>query len=228
MVAATEQLLDVGLYTPAEAAFYARVQTRLINRWLYGGREGEAVLRPQFESTDAKLLTFLDFVQTLAVREIRSKCRLPLQKIRAGIERARDKYGKPYPLAMEHTTYLYGRELVIRLDEDRMVQVSGRHADQEMMTPIIELYMLDLSFGADRLAREYTAFKSNEYRVTMDPRLRFGEPMLPSCGYSARALWEACIAEGSMQAAAEAYGVKLEEVELAYRYYDHLQGNVAA
>lgn len=228
MVAAPEQLLGVGLYTPAEAAFYARVQTRLMIRWLYGGRAGDPVFTPQLDGSDRKLVTFLDFVQALAVRDIRAKYDVPLQKIREGIERAKNEYGKPYPLAMKHTAYLYGRDLVIRLGEDHLVQLTGRHAGNQMITRVVELYMRDLAFDEEQLAREYTPFTWNSNRITMNPHRRFGEPMVTSCGYTARALWEACIAEGGMDAAAEAYGVTVPEVELAYRYYDYLQGNVAA
>ncbi len=62
----------------------------------------------------------------------------------------------------------------------------------------------------------------------MHPDRRFGEPLVTSCGYTARALFESYHAEGGVAAAAEAYGVTREEVELACSYFDHLQGNSAA
>lgn len=57
----------------------------------------------------------------------------------------------------------------------------------------------------------------------MDPKVRFGEPVIATCGYSALTLWNAVKAEGSIKAAAEIYGVETKEVELACSYFDYLQ-----
>ena len=42
----------------------------------------------------------------------------------------------------------------------------------------------------------------------MDPRERFGEPVVERCGYAASTLWEACEIEGGVEEAAKAYGVR--------------------
>jgi hypothetical protein len=62
----------------------------------------------------------------------------------------------------------------------------------------------------------------------MNPHKRLGEPFLPSCGYTAQALWESTLAEGSADRAAKAYGVEIGDVELACEYIDHLTGCDAA
>jgi uncharacterized protein (DUF433 family) len=228
MVAASSELLGVGLYTPEEAALYARVSSRMMTRWLYGSAVGEAVMRPQIEDQQERLVTFLDFVQTLAVRAVRLDHRVPLQKIRHAIEKAEREYDVPYPLARMHTTYLLGTELVIKLREDEYVQLSGKHKDNRLITKVAEFYMIDLTFNTQGLASAYRPFKWGNLEIKMDPKIRFGEPLVSTCGYSARALWEAFKSEGSLEAAAEAYGVKTEEVEAGCRYFDHVLGSSAA
>lgn len=223
MVSSTEHQLGLGLYTPAEAALYARVPTQLLSRWLFGSSVGQPVLHPQIASSGQKIVTFLDFVQAMAIRAIRLEHRMPLTKIRAAVEKARSDYGVEHPFATRHKTYLYGGELVIRLKGDELVQVSGKHAHNRMITEVVELYMHDLTFDTAGLARAFRAFAWQNLAVSMDPQIRLGEPLVQSCGYTALSLWEAFRVEGSFQAAAVAYGIKPEEVEIACRYFDHLQ-----
>jgi uncharacterized protein (DUF433 family) len=228
MVASSAKLLGIGLYTPAEAALYARVSTRLLNRWLYGSPSGDPVLRPQLTGEPERMVTFLDFVQAMAIRAIRIGHKVPLKKIRQAIDKAENRYGLSYPFARPHLTYLFDGEIVIKLGDD-YVEASGKGADNLLLGKVVELYMKDLTFGRGGLAESYRAYVWDKtYEISMNPKMRFGEPIVVSCGYSARALWEALQSEGSMEAAAEAYGVQPAEVEAASRYYDHILGVTAA
>ncbi|MHB1421906.1 MAG: hypothetical protein ACYC3I_01670 [Gemmataceae bacterium] len=223
MVAGSGNLLGVGLYTPEEASLYARVSRRMLRRWLYGAKASQPVIRPQLaDEQEQELVTFLDLVQTMAVRAVRLTHRVSLQKIREAIDKAENEYGLPYPFARKHTTYLFGTEVIIKLGEDEYVQTTGKGARNRLITKVVELYIEDLGFNPEGLADAYRAFVWGDYEVKMNPHVRFGEPLVTSCGYGARALWEAVQAEGSFEAAAKAYGVKTEEVETACRYFDHI------
>ncbi len=227
MVALSEPLLGQGLYTAAEVALYARVPVQTVTRWLFGHGSRAAVMRPQLLEEE-RIVSFLDFVQTLAIRAIRLQYSVPLQRIRQAVDCASQKYGVDYPFARPHKTFLFGKDILIKLDDDRIVQVSGKHAGNQMLKEVVELYMTDLTFGTDGLAKLYRPFTWNNQTVTMNPQVRFGEPLITTCGYTARALWEAVQDEGGIDAVVEAYGVSKVEVELACRYFDHLQGNMAA
>src|SRR4051812_18509560 len=112
MVASLNKTLGNGIYTVAEAALYARVAPQMMSRWLFGGKRGEPVFGPQFGAAD-RLVSFLDLIQTLAIREIRIQRRVPLNKFRQAISLAKAKYGMAYPFATKHCTFLLGDELVI-------------------------------------------------------------------------------------------------------------------
>ena len=99
--------IGVGVYTPAEAAFYARVSSRTMTRWVFGDAGGEPAFERQLRDPSEKVVTFLDLVQTLAVREVRNRHGLSLQKIRQGVDAARERYSLPYPLARKHSIYLF-------------------------------------------------------------------------------------------------------------------------
>lgn len=230
MNAPVEKLLGLGLYTPAEAALYARVHGNLLSRWLFGDARGAPVVDPQLRDLEGeKVVTFLDFVQSLAIRAIRQTRKVPLQKIREAIEAAKQLYKIDYPFAIKHTTYLLGKEVVIRTpcDKAKFVQLTGKAKRNRLLTEVAELYLEDLSFDANGLANRYLAWKKDEYEIVMDPHQRFGEPLLPSCGYTARALFDAYRIEGGIDQAAKCYGVEPAEVKAAIEYFDHLQTPVA-
>lgn len=217
-------ILGRGIYTVSEAAFYARMHTATLTRWLHGSTEGKAVLRP--ESSDERIVTFNDFVDALAIRAIRLEHKVPLPKIRQAVKTAEDKYGVGHPFARKHVTYLYNKDIYIRLPgdsettEEQYVQISGKHSGAQL---IFEVHLEDIGFDIEGLAKEYSVFQWSNKTVRMDPRVHFGEPMLPS-GYSFLTIRDAVTSEGSADNAAKAYGVSIEEVSLACRCYDHLIG----
>lgn len=230
MVEKSNQFLGNGMYTVAEAAWYCRVTTAMMTRWLFGTASGESVMVPQF-GTEERLVSFLDLVQTLAVREIKIHHKVPLPKIREAIKYAEDKFKLYHPFARHHCTYLYDGTLLIRPDqaEDDFIEASGRQKGQRRF-PFVEMYLKSLDFTPDGLAYKYRIFASNHSKpvvVTMDPQVRFGEPLLPS-GYTALTIYEAIKTEGGVEQAAKAYGISVEEAEAAYQFADHLSCQAAA
>lgn len=230
----TRDDLGIGIYTSAEAAFYARVRAQTMRRWIFGDSRGEAVIDAQLGDTE-KVVTFLDFVQALAIRAIRVQYKIPLPKIRGAVEKAQEEFGVKYPLAMPHKTFVFSDrsgkghgELLIRIESGKLVQLSGRESGNYVIKPVAELYMDHLKFDDRMMPYEFVAWSGEERSIIMNPRRRFGEPIVDPCGYTARTLWEANVDEGGLDAAAVAYGVAREDVALAVSYYDHLKGSDAA
>ena len=242
MVAALQELIGIGIYTPDEAARYARVSVRTMQRWIFGEGKGHSVIRAELAETGEKIITFLDFVQAMAVRSVRiSDNKFPLQKIRRACDEAMDHYNLRYPLAArDHKISIFGPqdkpqlcEMVISIGQDergkeKYMQLTGKNKGNLMITDIAEPFMQGLDFGGSKFAERYTAWKEHGRSIIMDPRNRLGEPYLPSSGYTALALWEAYQAEGGVAQVAKAYGVDREEVELACSYFDFLVGSDAA
>ena len=226
----SSQFLGKGMYTVAEAALYCRVTTKLMTRWLFGNSSGGPVMVPQF-GTDERFVSFLDLVQTLAIREIRIHHKVTLPKIREAIKFAEDNFKLYHPFARHHCTYLYDDILLIRPDqaEDDFIEASGRQKGQRRFT-FVEMYLKSLDFTPDGLAYKYRIFTSNHRKpvlVTMDPKVRFGEPLLPS-GYTALTIYEGIKVEGGVTQAAKAYGISVNEAEAAYQFADHLSSKCAS
>jgi len=230
MIAVENNLLGIGLYTASEAAFYARIQTRTLNRWLYGDSQGEPVIDPQ-RGRSVRDVSFLDFVQALAIRAITTgpkPGRIPLPKIREAVEEAKQQYGVPYPFAMEHITFLLGDTVIIRLKDYDYRPLTGTTKGNRLLTEVVEVCKKNLKFGPAGIAEQITAWGSGDQTIIMNPRLRFGEPTFPSYGYTAQTLWESTASEGSIVAASRAYGVPEDVIAAACEYWDHLQGRAAA
>lgn len=215
-----EKLVGIGLYTPREAARFARVSTPLVTRWLFGNRAGASVVDAELREHEERFVTFQDFVQVLAIRAIRSEFNISLQKIRGAVEHARNHYGVEYPFAVPHQTYLFGEEIVIRLKDD-LYQISGRGKDQQMIREVAQLYMEDLHFDGKRPVK-YDIFEHGGETVTMAPEVSLGQPRL-ACGYTADALLQAFQTEGSIDLAAKVMGVSTDDIKLALRFDDFLQ-----
>lgn len=235
MIAESKLQLGIGIYTPAEAAFYARIRTKTLNRWLYGDSAGDPVVDPQLGRDSDRVVTFLDFVQALAIRAIRTQYNVPLTRIRKAVDKAKREFGIQYPFATQHTTYLMtdGRgpgagELVIRVkgrdDHDKLIQLTGRSSGNYLMKEIAEPFLDDLHFDSETgLAMDYSPFRSSKYTIKLDPQIRFGEPIVSPSGYTAQSLYDAIISEGGIDAAAKAYDLEKEAIHLAYDYIDHLK-----
>ncbi|MFM9965940.1 MAG: hypothetical protein ACKV2Q_32565 [Planctomycetaceae bacterium] len=221
---ATRDTLGIGIYSPAEAAFYARVRTQTLNRWVFGDAHGDSVVKPQIApDDDDRVITFLDFIQALAIRAIRTQYpKISLHKIRKAVDLVEERLGIKCPFAREHKSFIYDeREIALEVD-GKLIQISGINSGNLMIGPIAELYLKRIHFGEDGFAAQYVAWGDNRNPIVMDPKRRFGEPIVASCGYTAQTLWDASIVEGGLEAAAKAYGVKIEEVTAACDYYDHL------
>ena len=211
----------IGVYSVAEAACYARMPVATLNAWFFGHQKRAPMRASGIAVDDTRAITFVDFVEALAIRALRVDHKISLQKVREAIGTARDRYGIDHPFARrDHRTVLVGKELHIFLKEDAAnpVGLTGRDAGQKSFTPCIEAYMQDLDFDEHGLARLYTAFVYENQKVVMNPKINFGEPMMMENGISAETLWRAAVAEGGFERAAEIYEVKVEAVRAAYRY----------
>lgn len=241
MIASNSQgQLGAGIYTPAQAAFLARLSPRTMSAWLAGehgaapraaGRGGGGGRRPGKPATDGSVVTFLDLVQAMAVRAIRLQRRIPLDEIRDFARWAQEEHGLSHPFARAHRTYLLGSELVLRVDGEgespEYLERSGRRGGQRLMREIVETYLDDLSFGADRLACRYTPLRDGSRCVLLDPRHRLGQPLVMPVGVSVGELVAAVAAEGSVKGAARVHDIDPADVRLALRYHDALRGVAA-
>jgi uncharacterized protein (DUF433 family) len=220
MVSVLDAAMDTGLYSIPEAARYAKMHQNSLRNWFAGGSDREPIRKLEIDSPDFKAITFLDLIEAVAIRSFRVDYNVSFQKIREAVRNAKDKYGIDHPFAHEkHKTVLVGKDLHIFIGEDAdPVQLTGKLIGQKSMKPCIEAYIKDLEFDLSGMAKLYTAFRYKDQQVIMTPKFHFGEPAIRENGYTAKTLYGAAIAEGSLERAAELYEATVNAVEAAYRY----------
>lgn len=225
MVAAVaDPIFAEGLYTEEQAARLARLSPRVLRRWLNGEGEHEPAILRRIPKNDAGVVGFLDLIQALAVRAIRKERKVSLQKIRDTILIA-GELGVQYPFARKHQTYLFSDDVVIAIDGEQIIGATGQYKRQHLLRPVIEVYMTDLGFDPSTgLAKAYTPLRDDTRQIVITPTLHYGAPVVMPCGFTVGSLLDAVEGEGSISAAAEAYGVNEADVEFALKYDDLLAG----
>ncbi|HEX7516012.1 MAG TPA: hypothetical protein VF345_01860 [Chthoniobacterales bacterium] len=221
MISLLSAAQKTGVYTIPEAARYAKMHEKSLRNWFSGTSGRPAIRATEIESPDFRALTFLDLIEAVAIRSLRVDYGISFQKIREAIKNAKEKYGIEHPFAHEkHKTVVVGSDLHIYLPEDinNPVQLTGKLLGQKSMKACIEAYMRDLEFDLEGMARLYTAYRYKGQEIIMTPQVHFGEPAIRENGYTARTLYKAALAEGSLELAAQAYEVGVDAVDAAYRY----------
>jgi uncharacterized protein (DUF433 family) len=213
----------VGIYSIPEAARYARVHVNTLRHWFsHPSADRHALYKSEVDAEDLERISFLDFVEVLAVRALRVDYGISLQRIREALREAKERYNIQHLFARkEHTTVLIEKDLHILFKDDPRspVQITGPLKGQKSFRECIEVYMRDLDFDEEGIAKIYKAYGFHGQDIVLNPKVHFGEPILRSSGYTAHTLYRAAVTEGSIDRAARLYAVPPEAVEAAYRYW---------
>jgi uncharacterized protein (DUF433 family) len=221
----------VGIYSIPEAARYARMHANTLRHWFaLPSADRNALHESEIDSQDLRAISFVDFVEVLAVRSLRVNYGMSLQRIRSALREAKERYNIPHLFAhREHKTVLIDKDLHILFKDDPAspVQITGHLKGQKSFRECIEVYMRDLDFDEKGIAKIYQAYRFGDQDIVLNPKVHFGEPILRSSGYTAHTLYRAALTEGSIERAARLYEVPPEAVETAYRYWNSELGLAA-
>jgi uncharacterized protein (DUF433 family) len=227
VAAASQNIFVEGIYPIEQAARLARLSSRSMRRWFNGEGERDAALVRRMPENEVDTISFVDLIQSLAVRAIRHRDEheVSLQKIRQAINTAAS-IGIDYPFARKHKTFLFRDDIVIEIG-DRLVQITGKYKRQHLIRPVVELYLDDLTFDpTSGLASEYVPLRDacDDRRIVINPLVKYGSPVVMPVGYTVGSLTAAVDSEGSIEAAADMFQVVEADVKFALRYEDILAG----
>ncbi len=219
MVAAADQMIGVGIYSPAEAARLLKVRPQLVGRWLYGDKAHKQVLRPYFldpSQPQDRVVTFWDLVQMLAVREAR-RHNVSLDAIRKGVERARGQMNAGFPLARRHAMFFFDGSLWVTAPgaEKNIIGIAGKDYRQLASTKLAEPFLEEIQYGPDGNADAWVPKRRGKYHVLVHRNRRFGAPMLMPFGLGVGAIVQAVESEGSVAAGAKAHEIPAAAMQFA-------------
>lgn len=228
-----QDIIGVGMYSVTEAAMYANVPAAAMSRWMWGTKRDASVARPQLGVPDEdRILTFLDFIQSLTIRALRNphtdRAAISLEKIRETIRIAEDEHGITFPFARQHTVYLLGKEIILHVKDLGTIQTSGKQKRQHVEQKLVELHLRDIGYRkSDGLAERFEVARDGDMKIVMNPKIRFGEPYLEHRGITASSIWNAVQAEGSVEGAALAYEIPEPDAAFAARWYESVRSATA-
>jgi hypothetical protein len=108
------------MFAEAEAARLLGVSQSTLHWWLDGGTYRNRHYRPviRSEATGGRSVTWAEFVEAGLLREYRRTHGVALSELRTVIDRLRDEYGSPYPLAHHCPFVGPGRQLLVEVQQD--------------------------------------------------------------------------------------------------------------
>jgi uncharacterized protein (DUF433 family) len=175
--------------------------------------------RDRTEPTSGRSVTWAEFIEAGLLREYRRTHGVALSELRIVIDRLRDEYGTPYPLAHHRPFVGPGRELLLevqrdaRLDPDLcLVAVAN---DQLLLTPVAEAFVQRVEWAED-IAVSWRPHDDPQSPVRMAPDVRFGRPAIK--GISTEALWEHVESGEDLADVAEAFDLDIDDVRWALAY----------
>jgi len=209
------------MFSEAEAARLLRVPQSTLHWWLdggtYRGRTYRPVIRPQ--PTGQRSVTWAEFVEAGLLREYRRTHGVRLAELRQVMDRLREEYGVPFPLAHYRPFVGPGRQLLLEVQEQThldadfcLVAVAN---GQLVLTPAVQAFVERVEW-ADDVAVSWRPHDDPSSPVRMSPGVRFGRPAIR--GISTEVLWEQVEAGSSADEVAESFDLRPADVRWAYGY----------
>jgi uncharacterized protein (DUF433 family) len=211
-------ILDREMYTEAAAARLLRVAPSTLHWWLEGRPPRyRPVIR--VEPTSSRNVTWAEFVEAGLLRSYRREHDVPLKELREFIDRLREEFQVPYPLADRRPYVGSGRRLLIDL-QDRshldpefcLVAIAN---GQTVLTAPGEEFFERVDWSGDQPAG-WRPHEDPASPIRINPLVRFGMPAIG--GISTEAIAGELEGGASLEEAAEDFGLDLDAVRWAQSY----------
>lgn len=217
---------EVPAYNLAEAAYYLGIPVATLRSWVagrsYPTAKGAKLFSPVIEPADRKRLrlSFINLVEAHVLSALRREHRnIRLPKIRDAITYLRTKLHSRHPLA-EQNFETDGLDLFVRKYGELInVTREGQLAMEDVLRLFLKRIVRDNKGAPVRLYLFTRRGEADEpHAVAVDPTVSFGRPVLEGTGIPTEILAQRYKAGDSLDALAEDYGRRKEEIEEAIRY----------
>ena len=211
-------ILDREMYTKAAAARLLRVAPSTLHWWLEGRPPRyRPVIR--VKPTGSRNVTWAEFVEAGLLRSYRREHEVPLKELREFIDRLREEFRVPYPLADRRPYVGSGRRLLIDL-QDRshldpefcLVAIAN---GQTVLTAPGEEFFERVDWSGDQPAG-WRPHEDPASPIRINPLVRFGMPAIG--GISTEAIAGELDGGASLEEVAEDFGLDLDAVRWAQSY----------
>lgn len=229
-----DNLIGVGVYTPAEAGRLLHVRPSKISRWLRGhrvqGKVYEPLWTPNINLGDERV--FLGFRDLMEVRVADAFIRAGVSaiRVRSTIVAAREVIGQDHPLSSDRFR-TDGREIflhIIETDEEgqQRERLLNLFRKQYEFKGILDPILKTVDFGDDGNPLLWWP-GGRKLNVVVDPARSFGQPIDAASSVPTAVLAAAAIQEG-IEGAAQAYDVSEASIRRSVEFENSMEQRVAA
>lgn len=221
----TKPLLQIGIYTIAEASRLTGVSRARIRRWLkgyefkvkHGRHRSPAVWNSQLQPIDhASALGFLDLLEVRAVDAF-INAGVSWKTLRQVHDEARDWVGHGHPFCTNrfatdgHTIFLELRQ------KNHGVMLWDMRDVQRVFDRIIRPFLKNVEFDSGRVPLRWWP-KGKSRRVALDPRRSFGQPIIFREGIPTQILARSTWANDSVEEVARWFEISPTSVREAVEF----------
>lgn len=212
-----------GIYTVPEAARLVGTAPPKLQSWIEGNRGASAapIIQRQLPRVGGRaVLGFLDLIEAKFIRHFTQW--FSPQTIRKVSVKLRDLHDVDHPFAMDKRFRTDGRTIFMEFAEtEEERRILNLMNDNFEMEQVIDQSLFDGIFYIRDIARHWFP-DAGTGRVVIDPTICFGHPIIKDHRVPTRQLFEAYLAEGGIQQAAEEFEVDCDAVVQAVRFEQKL------
>jgi uncharacterized protein (DUF433 family) len=211
-------ILDREMYTEAAAARLLRIAPSTLHWWL-DGRPPRYRPVIRVEPTGSHNVTWAEFVEAGLLRSYRREHDVPLKELRDFIDRLRDEFQVPYPLADRRPYVGSGRRLLIDLQgrshlDPEFCLVATANGQIVLTAPGEEFYER-VDWSGDEPAG-WRPHEDPASPIRVNPLVRFGMPAIG--GMSTEAIAGELDGGASLEEVAGHFGLGIDAVRWAQSY----------
>jgi uncharacterized protein (DUF433 family) len=217
-------LREVPMYNISEVGHHLGLPRATLRAWVFGRTYragGESRLSPNIidrpDPSDDRL-SFTNLIEAHVVRALRVKYEVPMPEVRKALRYAEEELGIPRILMSDKLHAAPGEMFLKEYGRLLSLTVSGQVAIEEMLRQ----YLARVSHDVDGIPFRLYPFIAPDIEdhriVSIDPRIAYGRPSLPSRGISTAILAERANAGEDINDLAAYYGLKVEDVKEAVIY----------
>jgi len=219
---------DLPSYVTSEAARYLRLPVRTVQNWAfgYGSYAGKPLIR--IADSTRHMLSFWNVAELHVLAALRRYHQISPQKMRRVIAYLERTFDSPHPLLTEKML----TDGVSVFVEQTGALINATKGGQMAMRLLIEAHLQRIDQDVDGLAARLfpfvrrssledraaaTALMNEPKIICLDPRVRFGRPVIAGTSIPTGEIAERFLAGDSFAQLADEYGRPEQEIEEAIR-----------
>ena len=217
-------LREVPMYSVAEAAHHLGLPRATLRSWVFGRKYragGESRLSPGIirrpDPSDERL-SFTNLVEAHVLRALRVEHEVPMPQVRKALLYAEQELGIPRILISDKLHAAPGEMFLKEYSRLLSLTVAGQLAMGKLLDQFLQRLRRDVDGIPIRLYPFIAPEVVDRGVVSIDPRIAYGRPSIPSKGISTAILAERANAGERIEDLADYYGLAIEDVKEAVIY----------